>query len=147
MEHNETVRQFRLAANRFAERKMWERFTNFDCFGVTIPGRDDLMVACVMGDAGEEYGLSLFKGPDAVSAFHDLLDSAHPGGNPTSRLDMLGFSMEFFRDLSLDVQALYRGAGITAMIRTIPEPCDDPPLRVPRGEMLRELGLTDGSRP
>jgi len=50
------------AAIAFHSRKLWKRFTNYDCFGVRVAGEDDLIIGGVLGDAGEEYGLSLFRG-------------------------------------------------------------------------------------
>jgi hypothetical protein len=99
------------AAAEFNSRKLWKRFTNYDCFGVRIAGQDDLTLGVVLGNAGEEYGLSLFRGSGAVAALSALLDPEGPGDDALEDMDMLGFSMEEFGNLPMDAQSLLREAG------------------------------------
>ena len=61
------------AVDKFNERKLWKRFTNSDCFAVKLPGHDHPMLAVILGNGGEEYGLTLFRGPNAASSFAELL--------------------------------------------------------------------------
>ena len=68
------------------------------------------MLGVVLGDAGEEYGLSLFRGPHAVAALAALVNSEGPGDDSLDDMDMLGFSMETFGDLPPDVQEFVREA-------------------------------------
>ena len=63
MERKDIICNVLQAAAEYNGRKLWKRFTNYDCFGVRITGEDELMLGVVLGDAGEEYGLSLFRGP------------------------------------------------------------------------------------
>lgn len=93
--------------------RLWERFTNFHCFGVRVAGEDHPLLASVMGDGGEEHGLMLLRGPHAVDAFLDLLASDGPADDDaTEALDMLGFSMDRFSDLVRESKALIRRAGL-----------------------------------
>jgi len=69
------------------------------------------MLGVILGDAGEEYGLSLFGGPHAAATLAGLLDPKGPGDDILEEMDTLGFSMEAFGDLPLDVQSLFREAG------------------------------------
>jgi hypothetical protein len=99
------------AAGEFNNRKLWKRFTNYDCFGVRIVGQDELMLGVVLGDAGEQYGLSLFRGEQAATSLAAILDAEGPGDDALEDMDMLGFSTEAFGDLPPDAQALLREAG------------------------------------
>jgi hypothetical protein len=69
------------------------------------------MLGVVLGDAGEEYGLSLFRGPNAASALAALVNPQGPGDDSLDDMDMLGFSTEEFGNLPLDAQGFVREAG------------------------------------
>jgi len=99
------------AAYEFHRRKLWKRFTNYDCFGVRIAGLDELMLGVVLGDAGEEHGLSLFRGLNAASVLTALLKHDGPGDDYIHEMDMLGFSMERFGDLPPDSRHLAHEVG------------------------------------
>ena len=61
MERKDIIADVLEAARGFHSRKLWKRFTNYDCFGVRIAGQDELMLGVVLGDAGEEYGVGCAK--------------------------------------------------------------------------------------
>jgi len=111
MERKDVIREAVQAAREFNDREFWKRFTNYDCFGVRITGQDETMLGVVLGDAGEEYGLSLFRGPDAVATLAGLLNSEGQGDDALDDMDMLGFSMEAFGNLPPEAQAFIREAG------------------------------------
>ncbi|MCL5280650.1 MAG: SEC-C metal-binding domain-containing protein [Planctomycetes bacterium] len=111
MEREDIVRDVLQAAGEFNSRKLWKRFTNYDCFGVRIAGQGEPMLGVVLGNAGEEYGLSLFRGPNAAASFAALLGAGGPGDDALEDMDMLGFSMDEFGSLPPDAQALLREAG------------------------------------
>ena len=100
------------AAADFNGRRLWERFSNFDCFAVSIPAQNESMLGVVLGDAGEQFGLSLFRGEDAAARLASLLDPDGPGDDVAEDMDMLGFSMEAFGDLMPETQAFIREAGL-----------------------------------
>ncbi len=100
------------AAYALDERKLWEQFTNFDCFGVRLAGQDEPVLCSVMGDAGQEYGLALFRGPHAVVSLATLLDPEGPGDDVLEEMDTLQFSMEPFGDMAPPDQAIIRQAGL-----------------------------------
>lgn len=111
MERKDIVCGVVQAAGEFNKRKLWRRFTNFDCFGVRITGQDETMLGVVLGNAGEEYGLWLIRGPGAAGSFADLSDSEGLGDDAMDELDILSFSMQMFGDLLPEDQALLREAG------------------------------------
>lgn len=111
MERNDTVTNALEAACEFNDRKLWKRFTNYDCFGVRIAGQDELMLGVVLGNAGEEYGLSLLRGPRAAAALAALMNSEGADDDSLDDMDMLGFSMETFGSLPSNVQEWLHEAG------------------------------------
>ncbi|MFW6065401.1 MAG: DUF7309 domain-containing protein, partial [Planctomycetota bacterium] len=100
------------AAKDFHARKLWKRFTNYDCFAVRLAGCEETLLASVMGDAGEQYGLMLFRGSHAVESFAALTAPEGPGDDATEDMDMLSFSLETFGELDEEMQSFYRQAGI-----------------------------------
>lgn len=112
MGHRDIISTVLEAAGEFNRRKLWQRFTNFDCFGVRIAGHDEVILGVVLGNAGEEYGLSLFRGPNAAGAFAALLDSDGLGDDALNEMDMLGFSTLAFGELPPEDQTLMRKAGL-----------------------------------
>ncbi len=133
------------AACDFHRRKLWKRFTNYDCFGVRIAGRDDLILGVVLGDAGEEHGLSLFRGPNAAACLGALLEPEGPGDDALEDMDTLGFSMEAFGTLPPDAQTLLRDGGRHPQYReAVPHFLAKPAgqnSRLPNESELRELGM------
>jgi hypothetical protein len=116
MERKEIIRNVVQAAGEFNGRRLWKRFTNFDCFGVKVAGRDEgpqpePMLGVVLGGGGEEYGLSLFRGPRATDSLNTLLNPEELGDDALEDLDMLGFSLAPFGDLPPDAQTFLREAG------------------------------------
>jgi hypothetical protein len=111
MERRDLIRDVLQAAGEFNSRKLWKRFTNSDCFGVRIAGEDELILGVVLGGAGEEYGLSLFRGPKAAASFAALLDSEGLVDDVVEDMDMLSFTMVAFGDLPPEDQSLMRKVG------------------------------------
>jgi len=111
MERKDIIAEALEAARNFHSRKLWKCFTNYDCFGVRIAGQEELMLGVVLGDAGEEYGLSLFRGPHAVVTLAGLLDPKGPDDDILEDMDTLGFSMEAFGNLPPDAQAMFHEGG------------------------------------
>jgi hypothetical protein len=111
MKREDIIRSAFDAAEQFNGRKLWKRFTNYDCFGVRIAGENERMLGVVLGDAGEQYGLSLFRGPRAVATLAALLDPQGPGDDALEDIDTLSFNMEAFGNLPPEAQDLMREAG------------------------------------
>ncbi len=112
MADSNLIRDLVEAARQFDSRDLWKRFTNYDCFSVHLPGREEPVLASVMGDAGEQYGLMLFRGPHAIDSFVALTGPDGPGDDTTEAMDMLSFRMEIFGEIDPNIQALYRQAGV-----------------------------------
>ncbi|MFA6187017.1 MAG: hypothetical protein WC770_07395 [Phycisphaerae bacterium] len=78
----------------FANMKLWERYDNLDFFVIQTP-LEHPVVASIMGIGGQEYGLSLFRGPDAFR-YPLTLDA---GISAIDKMDTIGFSMIYYRDM------------------------------------------------
>ena len=142
MERKDIVRGVLDAAEQFNGRKLWKRFTNFDFFGVRVAGRDELILAGVLGDAGEEYGLSLFRGLQAADSIAALLEPDGAGDDALEEMDMLGFSTEPFGNLPPDAQAVLRKAGRHPRHdEEVPHFLAKPPRQRPRFPTDSELSL------
>ncbi|MDI6448501.1 DUF7309 domain-containing protein [Anaerobaca lacustris] len=139
MERHDIAHAVLHAADEFNSRKLWARFTNYDCFGVRIEGQDDLMLGAVLGNAGEEYGLSLFRGPHAAASLHTILDPEGQDDDALDDMDILSFNMETFGDLLPDARTLLRKAGLA------PRRSDQVPqfLAKPAGHQVRLADETE----
>jgi len=130
---NDLYRDVSQAALDFDKRRLWERFSNFDSFAVRVPDEPWPMVGVIMGQAGEEFGLTLFRGQDAWECLSAILDPAGPGDDVFENTDTLGFSMSPFRDLPPDAKAFVRQAGHpTGATELVPEFIAKRPGRRPR---------------
>ena len=112
MESKDLVRDVLQAAADFNGRRLWGRFSNFDCFAVRVPDQGESMLGVVLGDAGEQFGLSLFRGETAAAFLSAILDPDGPGDDMAESVDMLGFSMDTFGELLPEAQASIRKAGL-----------------------------------
>ena len=81
------------AAEAFLARKLWLEFANDDGFAVVVPGEEHPMFASVMGQAGQEYGLVLFRGPEALACLMDMLDRDPEDRDLSDNTAFLSFSM------------------------------------------------------
>ncbi len=112
MERIDLIRDVIEAAVELHGRQLWKRFTNFDCFAVRVPGKGEPLLACVMGAAGEQYGLMLLQGPNGAESFSALTDSDGAGDDAAETMDMLSFSMDAFGDMTPETQAFFRRSGV-----------------------------------
>jgi hypothetical protein len=101
------------AAAAFHARRFWLEHGNDECFAVVVPGEEHPMLASIMGQGGEEFGLMLFRGPDAYRHWIAMLD-AHPG--ETEMPDdaaFMGFSMTRFGHVPTFGRTFLKKAGAT----------------------------------
>jgi len=79
----------------FAELRLWEQYENLDFFVVETP-LEDPIVAAIMGMGGQEYGLSVFRGPDAFKQ-PLLLDESKR--TAAEKINTIGFSMSRYDEM------------------------------------------------
>ena len=133
MSDADVIRATLVAAAALHERRMWERFTTLDCFGVRLPDRDEFLLGFVMGEGGEQYGLMLCRGPEAVAHFDALTVGDGADHDAFDAADVMGFSMDRFGDLKPEAQAVFRKAGLRRRAGDrVPGIIVKPPHRRPR---------------
>jgi hypothetical protein len=112
MELKNLIREATQAARDLVDRRLWTRFSNNDCLAVKVSGCDEPVLAIVMGEAGEQFGLSLFRGRKAAATLAALFNPDGPGDDVAEDMDMLGFTMDTFGDLTPEAQEAFRAAGL-----------------------------------
>jgi len=126
----------------FHERSLWERFSNDHCFVVEVPGEKEFLLASVMGAAGEEYGLMILRGQEAVNHLNDMQSNQNFGDDTSYQLDLLTIGFEAFDLLPPEFKALYWKAGIHPKHgEQVPYIIIKPPGRVARTPHKTELEL------
>jgi hypothetical protein len=93
MLESQLYREAIAAAEALHARKLWREFEKSDSFAVVVPGEEHPLVAAIMGQAGEEYGLALFRGPRALGELLDMLDRDLLDTDVSDDTAFLGFSM------------------------------------------------------
>ena len=92
------------AAKEFAALRLWDEYDNLDFFVVETP-LEDPVVGCIMGAGMQEFGLCIFRGPDAFQQpflLNQGKDALAKKGNT------LGFSMEYYRDMHHEEKKWYK---------------------------------------
>lgn len=126
------INEFIQAYWEFQNRRLWKRFDNSHCLAVEVAGEEEPLLASVLGAADEEYGLMLLRGPEAVDQMRSF-QSFDDQDDSLEEADMLSISLEAFVDLSPDIQAFYRQAGIHPRYdEEVPLVLIKPPCRKPR---------------
>ena len=83
------------ACHEFHRAKPWQTYGSHLMIGLRLPGEDHLIVASIMGSAGQEFGLQLFRGADAPDFFRRLQEGeAEWNDQLVARASMLSFSMK-----------------------------------------------------
>ncbi len=142
MAHNDLIGDVVRAAQEFHSRRLWERFTNSDCIAVRAPGEEHPLMASIMGDGGEQYGLHLLRGPRAAQFLAALASGQWPADESIEEMDLLGFSMELSRDIHPESREFFRRANVhPAADDVVPELIAKPPNRRVRPPNESELLL------
>ncbi len=81
--------------HEFVKTKPWELFENEDVFYVQSPHGPQLYLCSVMGNAGEEFGLSAFRGDQGIRNYYSMItrEEYETPRNLIYELDMLSFTL------------------------------------------------------
>lgn len=128
------VKQLVDAAGQLHASRLYQRFSDHDCFLIRVPKLDDPALAVLMGYGGETFGLNLFLGPDAVASYRLLFES---GGTPSRRalrgMRMVGYQMSDAYDLTHDAKRWLKKAKVKPTgAKLYPDPMSLEPGMVPR---------------
>jgi len=86
------------ACKELAEMRLWESYENLDFFVVETPLEDPVVVS-IMGAGGQEYGISVFRGPDA---FKQPIMITNDERASADKINTIGFSMVHYRDMQYE---------------------------------------------
>ena len=81
---------------RFFREKPWELFEDGDIFIVQSPRDYQMYLCCVMGNGGEEFGLSAFRGTNGMRNFYSMYygdENEEKDRNLFYDIDMLSFTL------------------------------------------------------
>ena len=99
------------AATAFHSRALWREYTNDECFALLLPEEEHPMLGSVMGQGGEEFGLMLFRGPEARDNALEMLTEYPDERDMADSTPMLGFSMTRYAKVPPFGRSLLRTAG------------------------------------
>jgi len=100
------------AAIAFHARKLWLEHGDDECFAMVVPGEEHPVFASIMGQAGREFGLVLFRGPTVGSDLMDVLGSDEPENAFQDDLTFLSFSMTRYEDVAPEGRSFLARAGV-----------------------------------
>jgi len=106
-------RELVAAATDFHSRRLWTHCDNDDCFAVVVPEEEHPMFASIMGQAGEEFGVMLFRGPEACDNLLSMLASHPADVDMPDNTAFMGFSMTRFSEIPSFSRAVLRKAKLT----------------------------------
>ncbi len=86
------------ACKELVDMRLWESYENLDFFVVETPLEDPVVVS-IMGAGGEEYGISVFRGPDA---FKQPIMITNEGKTAADKINTIGFSMVHYGDMQYE---------------------------------------------
>jgi hypothetical protein len=98
------------AATEFHSRRLWTRCGNDECFAVAVPEEEHPMFASIMGQAGEEFGIMLFRGAEARENLLSMLDSHPAEVEMPDTTAFMGFSMSRLAETPPFARSLLRKA-------------------------------------
>ena len=98
------------ASMRLHQRRLWLRMGDRESVLLELEGVEDPIVATVMGSGGEEYGLNLTVGTNAVSNFKKLRELG-PDDTLIEETDMIGISVEPLGNIPTEFRGLLEDAG------------------------------------
>lgn len=116
------------AADLFLCLGLWDEVHPQAVCAVELPELDGPLFACVMGQGGESYGLTVLRGPRAQQQLHELMNGdEEDASNAVSEdlaeeMDYLAFSAERFGEITPESAQLLAAGGWTDLAPNDPVP-------------------------
>jgi hypothetical protein len=107
------------AAMAFHARKLWLEYENDECAAVVVPGEEHPMLASIMGQGGEEFGLVLFRGPAAGRSLLRILERDVRENDAPDDAPFVGFSMDRYEEIPPPGRSFLAKAAFTGRGRDI----------------------------
>jgi hypothetical protein len=103
-----------VATQQLHASRLYERYSDHDCFLIRTPKLDEPAVAVLMGYGGETYGLNVFLGPSAMATYQSLCGAGSEGQarRAMMRSHMIGYQMSDAVDLPHDARLWLKKAKI-----------------------------------
>ena len=128
------VKQLVMATQQLHATRLYERFANNDFFLIHTPRLDEPVVAILMGNGGETYGLNLFLGATAQASC-DAMFASHSESQARMAMmqaHLLRYSMVEGMELSFEVRKWMKKAKVKPDRRRLyPDPIHIEPGMVP----------------
>ncbi len=102
------------AALEFQALRPWESFDDQVCFPVRVPGSPHLRFLSVMGSGGHEYGLMVYRGPDAGPKLFEMVAGAAMDDGVADSMDMVSFGMSPLHEIPTQGREFLRAAKVSA---------------------------------
>lgn len=104
MKEQETWQRLYAAAIAFRDAAPWDQMYDSDLFGVQDPETGEIGYCCIMGNAGQVFGMGLYEGEAGLASYLALLDR-HKQHTDDDRL-AIGFSQVMLKAEFVDRKEL-----------------------------------------
>ena len=89
-------------------RRLWTKFSNTDVFSIVIEGVDERFLVNVMGQGGQEYGLTILAGPPALEHFAAMVGGG--GEDMEAAMHIWGLSIDDRSDIPHEFRGILKAA-------------------------------------
>lgn len=98
------------AARAFHQARLFQHLADSDVFALLLPGDDVPGIATILGQGGIEFGLGIYRGPQAL-AEHRTVSRGEAGGAHRSRCDMWSITIDQPGAVPPDLRTIAAAAG------------------------------------
>jgi len=104
------------AAGELHERRLWNRISSDNGLALILPTEDAPVIAVIVGSAGAEIGLTLYRGEHALRDWLDERESDWPNPELSESTDTIRVSMTPMGDIPKPTRRMLREAGYSKSI-------------------------------
>ena len=118
MKKNKNSKRSRLAKEAVAaafelhRRRLWQVIDVDECVALRVPDESHLLIASIMGQAGEEVGLALYRGPGATQNMLKALRHENLDDDALDRLSTMSMSIAPLWQVPMESRPLLQEAGM-----------------------------------
>jgi hypothetical protein len=123
--------------------RLWERFDGDELLLARVPCEDAPVAVSIMGQAGQQFGVNVFRGPNAYASTARRIASDDPEAALAEASDMIGYSFDPWDAVPREYRELLLAAGLRpGTARAVPWILAKPPYEIggpPDRDGLRTL--------